>query len=358
MSDNTVALSAPVPAALAKAAAECILAEDGRRQLTTAYQPHFAQFAALKEDAAKIQDDQPKAARELRLKLKAVRVEAEKTRKALKEDSLRRGKAIDGICNVLEYELVPVEKAMEAIEKAEEIREAARKEALKQQRTEALAEFVDPSFYNLGEMPEAQFQDLLASSKTAHTAKIEAAKRAEEERIAAEERAEEERIQREAEEKAERERMRAENERLAKIAAEERAAREEAERKAAVERAEQEKREKAAAEARAAELAEAARKQKAAEDEAARQAEKYRKEKDAMDARIQAQKDAEAARIKAEEEAERKAKAAPDREKLTALAKRIRYTEIPTLTSDALRAKIVEQCAKMAAWIEAEAGKL
>jgi len=50
-----------------------------------------------------------KAARETRLALKDIRVKAEKTRKAMKEDSLRLGKAIDGAYNMLDHAIRPVE---------------------------------------------------------------------------------------------------------------------------------------------------------------------------------------------------------------------------------------------------------
>ncbi|MTW08914.1 hypothetical protein GM524_13695, partial [Streptococcus pneumoniae] len=70
---------------------------------------------------------------------------------------MRRGKAIDGINNLLEYQLVPIEQAMEKIEKAEELREVARVAALKSAREAELSPFADVAFYDLGKMPEDQF---------------------------------------------------------------------------------------------------------------------------------------------------------------------------------------------------------
>lgn len=51
-----------------------------------------------------------KMAREGRLFLREKRIAIEKTRKELKEQSLREGKAIDGIANVLKALIVPIEE--------------------------------------------------------------------------------------------------------------------------------------------------------------------------------------------------------------------------------------------------------
>ena len=76
-------------------------------------------------------------ARTGRLFLREKRIAVEKSRKALKEQALREGKAIDGIANVLKALIEPIEKYLDDQEhfvenkkKAEE-QEAARVEALK-----------------------------------------------------------------------------------------------------------------------------------------------------------------------------------------------------------------------------------
>jgi hypothetical protein len=332
-----------IPAELDKALQTMAIAEDGRRSLAVAFAPHFQRFNELRDSAKGVAIDAPNAARTLRLAIKAVRVAAEKTRKEQKEDSLRRGKAIDGIYNVLEYELAPVENAMEAIEKAEERREAARIAALKAEREEALRPYADPTFYDLGNMPAAQWEQLLAGQKSAHEAKLAAAAKAEADRIAAEQAAKEAQARREAEEAAERERMRAENERLAKVAAEERAAREEQERKAAEERN--------AAEAKRVEAERAAAAVALAERQAREKAE----------AELAAARKAEADRVAREQEAARQAAAAPEKQKLATLAATVRAMPVPALTTEAgkaLRVKIAEQVEKMAKWIESEASRL
>jgi hypothetical protein len=346
-SQTAVAL---VPAELTKALQSLVIAEDGRRSLAVAFAPHFQRFADLRESAKGVAIDAPKAARTLRLELKAIRVAAEKTRKEQKEDSLRRGKAIDGIYNVLEYELAPVENAMEEIEKAEERREAARIAALKADRSAQLAPYADATFYDLGNMPAPQWEQLLAGAKAAHEAKIAAAAKAEADRIAAELAAKEAQAKREADEAAERERMRAENERLAKVAAEERAAREEAERKATQERA--------ALEAKAKAEREAAAK---AREEAEKLATAEKAHRESIEAAIRAKEEAEAKRIADEKAAAKKAAAAPDKQKLHVLATGVRSIMVPALSSEAgaaLRVKIAEQVEKMAKWIESEAARL
>jgi len=106
-------------------------------------------------------------ARTGRLFLREKRIAIEKTRKQLKEQSLREGKAIDGIANVLKALIVPIEEYLERQEKFVEIRMA---------------------------------------------------KEAEKKRIEAEKKAEEERIAKEKAETEERERIRKENEQLRKEA--------------------------------------------------------------------------------------------------------------------------------------------
>ena len=361
-----------IPMELEKAVAETGLAADGVQSLKDGFAPHFIEFHTLAEEAKAITVTQPKAARDMRLALKRVRVDAEKTRKAMKEDSLRRGKAIDGINSLLVYQLTPVEEAMDAIEKAEEIAEANRKAALQSMRADDLSPYADPTFYDLGSMPEDQWTQLIAGAKAAHDAKIAAAAKAEAERIEAERLAAEAEAKRKAEEAAERERMRAENERLAKEAEAARKAKEEAERIAAAERAEAEA--KAAAEREAArkerEAIEAkARKErealeanaKAEREEAARLARIEREKREAIEAEQQAKADAEAKRIASEKAIAKRAAAAPDKRKVVVFAESVRNMAVPEMTTDAGRAlaqTIASQRNKFADWLESEAKKL
>jgi len=79
-------------------------------------------------------------ARNGRLFLKAKRNAIEKNRKLLKEQSLREGKAIDGIANVLKGLIVPLEQHLEKQEKFVEILEARQAESYRLQREKELAE--------------------------------------------------------------------------------------------------------------------------------------------------------------------------------------------------------------------------
>lgn len=69
------------------------------------------------------------SAREGRLFLRDRRIDVENARKRLKEQSLREGKAIDGIANVLKALIVPIEEYLEHQEKFVEIKEEAKREA-------------------------------------------------------------------------------------------------------------------------------------------------------------------------------------------------------------------------------------
>jgi len=317
--------------------------------LKLAFAPLFEQAEHWRQQVATIkvtdvsQVREMKLARESRLALREIRIKADKTRKALKEDSLRRGKAIDGCYNVLEFLITPLEKALLDQEQFAERKEAARKAAIKAEREAAMLPYSpDLAAFNFEEMAEATFAALLAQTKAAHEAKIEAARKAEEDRIA-----------REKAEAAERERIRQENERLKREADERekqmRAEREKAERerKAAEEAA---RKEREAIEAKA----KAEREKAEAEARKEREArEKLEREKREADAREQA-------RIAKEKEDARRAAAAPDREKLAAYAVQVVAT-VPTVSTDEGKAAVSEitaQAQKFAAWIESRIAKL
>lgn len=190
-----------------------------------------------------------KQAREARLALKAIRISVENRRKTLKEDSLRKGKAIDGVANLLKALIEPTEAYLQEQEDFTKIAEANRKEKLKIEREQLLQPFgITTAFYKLDEMDEETFKVLYSNAKLSFERKIEEEKKAEEERIAREQEAlkEQERIRIENEElkrkQAEQERllreerMKAEEERKAneeKLKRE----REEAEKKLAEEKA-------------------------------------------------------------------------------------------------------------------------
>lgn len=93
------------------------------------------EFAAKWEARAKeivvtsaLQTDEMAMARTGRLLLRDKRIAIEKTRKQLKEQALREGKAIDGIANVLKELIVPIEEHLIRQEKFVEFKEQAEAE--------------------------------------------------------------------------------------------------------------------------------------------------------------------------------------------------------------------------------------
>lgn len=99
--------------------------------ILTKFQDYFTMASEWEAKARTIvvtdekQTDSMKLARTGRLLLRERRIEIENTRKQLKEQSLREGKAIDGIANVLKALIVPVEEYLEKQEKFIEFRDAA-----------------------------------------------------------------------------------------------------------------------------------------------------------------------------------------------------------------------------------------
>lgn len=343
------------------------LPAESSQSIISAYQGYFEKARELTQQAEGITS--PKIARVMRLELKGVRVEAEKTRKNLKEDSIRVGKAIDGANNILLAIITPVEQRLDEIEKAEERRIAAENEARRQERRAQLAPYGVVMFMDsptLGTMPQEDFDAILSDAKAIHEQRV---KREQEEAAAA--------LAQQVAEAKERERVRLENEKLLREAAEreaaaqverERAAREKAELEAklAQERAEAERKaeyERQLAEAREKEAAEKARKErealeakhraeqrkaeaKAAEERAAREKaeaeaarqreellEKQRQVIEAENARL-----AEEARKQREaEELAEKAAQAPDREKLLQYARALGSIPVPSCKSKKAR---------------------
>lgn len=268
-----------------------------------------------------------KDARVHRLALKDVRVACNKLREELKRDSLNYGKAVQGVYNLIAGIIEPEEARLEEAEKFAERAEAARQEATRKARAEALAPFcANVTIYPLGTMTDAAFAELLGGLQAAHEKRIADAKKAEEDRISRE--------KAEAEERA---RIKDENDRL----------RAEAEAREAAAKAEREKAAKELAESQAKarrereEAEEAARKERlrlqALADierqkaEAALKAE--REAREAAEAKVRAEA---AAKAKAEADAAKAAKraaSAPDADKLRSLADSFRQIVMPRLVS-------------------------
>jgi len=315
-------------------------------QVEKAFVPMLNKMAELEEQFNEvcnlpIEPTTCRKAKELRLQYVKIRTATSEIHKVAKSYYLNGGRFVDGWKNAQAFASQGKEKTLENIEKHFEILEAERKAALKIQRTNLILEYTEnPEMYQLAEMSEAAFEQLLNGLKLAKEQREAAEKAAELERI----RIEQEKIKEEA-------RIRAENERLKKEA-EIKQKQIEAERKAAeLERQKQEAKlqaERKAAEQARIEAERIAAAEKEAIEEAARierekanailQAEKEAKAK--LEAEIKAKEQAriEAERIAAEKEAarlaaEKAAAAAPDKTKFKEFVKELenlKYPEIKT----------------------------
>lgn len=176
-----------------------------------------------------------KMARETRLALREVRVNADKKRKALKENALRYGRAVDGAFNIIKFLTEPLEEKLLEQEKFAERQEQVRIDALRVEREEKLRAYgVDVSLYQLGLMPQEAFDSLLEGQRLAAEAKEKERQRVESEKIAVENarlieekrvRDENERLRKEAADRAEADRQKAvETARIAREQAEREAA--------------------------------------------------------------------------------------------------------------------------------------
>jgi len=167
---------------------------DSATALRAAFEEMFAQADEWVRRASSIrvtsedQRHEMNLARESRLALRDIRVKADHTRKRLKEDSLRRGKAVDGIANVLKALIEPIEEHLRVQETFAERAEAGRRDALREARATALVALgCDVGvFGDLATMTLEQWSSTLGMAQSAHDQKIAEAKRAEEVRIEAE----------------------------------------------------------------------------------------------------------------------------------------------------------------------------
>lgn len=124
------------------------------------------------------QTSEMELARESRLALRSIRIKVEAKRKDLKEDSLRRGQAIDGIARVIRSLVEPIEAHLLEQEEFVERQAAAEAAKLRQLRVAALASFgADPSVYaDIGGMSDAAWAMLLNGVRLHHEAQLAADK--------------------------------------------------------------------------------------------------------------------------------------------------------------------------------------
>jgi hypothetical protein len=279
-----------------------------------------------------------KLAKTIRLGVRQIRLEAEKTFDAKRADvqqQMLSYKTEDSLWLKAKQTMQILTKEIEENarwkEETKERFEAEQKELKVQQRMLKVAK-VAP------EMARTEFESMSDETFEMFFAGIE---KAFNDKIEAEKKAEAERIEKEKAEIAERERIRKENERL-------KAEAEEKEKQLIAERAKAEAERKAIEEAAKKEREENERKLKAEQEAAKIAAEKAAAEKAKLEAEIKAKaeaeekerKEAEAkviAEQKAKEAAEKKAKNAPDKTKLIELASQIDGLNMPELKSEEAR---------------------
>ena len=133
-------------------------------------------------------------AKELAKKISRIRIDADKVRAALKEESLRKGKAIDTVAKIIKDFILPVESKLKEQANFIDILQAKRREEKINARAEELSKYVDDlSLYNYTEINDDTFTNLLATCKNVYEMKITAQEKMEQERIEREKKEEEER---------------------------------------------------------------------------------------------------------------------------------------------------------------------
>jgi len=190
------------------------VAEVKATSIVESFKAYFDNIAKLEGKARKIVvktiDDLElmTAARETRLELRALRVDADKTRKKLKEQSLREGRAIDGIGNLIKAMIVPLEEHLDEQENFVKKLEEAEIQKTKDGRIVELTKYgMDGEGLDLGNMSPDIWENYLAGVKKTC-----------EDRIAAEQKEEADRIAKEKAEMAERKRIEDENAQLKEAA--------------------------------------------------------------------------------------------------------------------------------------------
>jgi hypothetical protein len=307
--------------------------------VTDNYQKFFIELGNVQDSAGKINFDNPtqideKIARDLRLTTVKIRTAAETLKDERKKTYLLRGNLEQSTYNLIKDACKLTEDTFLQVEKAREIAEKKRKEELRIQRTEKIAEYVENvNIYPLGEMSENDFDNLLIGFQVAKEKKIQEEKQAEQKRLA----------EIEAEKQRQLE-IKKENERLKKEAAEKEAAlkieREKIEREKEIERKKQ-------AEILAKQKEESdriakieAEKQAKIQAELKAKAEKERIEREKIEKELKEKEEAEK-KLKEETElkekerraAEKKAKNAPDKEKLLVFANYLLTMERPEMNT-------------------------
>lgn len=170
-----------------------------KKNITEQFIPYLDELNQLKDQVLDIrvtsieQVDEMKAAKQARLLLRKIRTSADKTRKDLKEDSLKYGRAVQEVYNAIEGQITPLEDYLREQEEYVERMEAERISKMVRERQAQIAQYAsfapqpdqviaamtDEAFAMLKAGIEAQYQEHLRKQ-----AEAEAAAKAEAERVA------------------------------------------------------------------------------------------------------------------------------------------------------------------------------
>lgn len=163
---------------------------DNGEQIHKAFAPFFQEAKSLEAEARALvvtsadQYEEMNRASDMRKALKRIRIDAEKTKKTLKEDVLLRGRAIDGMFNIIQFAIKPLEEHLEQQEKFAELLAEKEKAELKSKREAELTQYgVDVTFIHVEDMPADVYENFLAKAKKEFDDKVEAEKKAEADRL-------------------------------------------------------------------------------------------------------------------------------------------------------------------------------
>lgn len=300
------------------------LPETMAENLKQEFLPFYEKVSGIKDQVKNIkvesadQVELMSEARGARLSLKKIRTETENRRKKLKADIVLKGKAIDGMANIIKHLIVPLENHLQDQEDFIKIQREKERARIIEDRENKLSEFVDDiTVFSVGDMSEDAYNKLLENSRVAYKARIQAEQEAEKER------AEKERKQKLLSEREKRLQPLGNFVNWSAVNIDMTDADFEKVLKEAEDRAEKDFQEKK-------KLKEKAKKEKAKADQ-------ERREREAAEQKIREQEKAEQDRKAAEAEAARRAALAPDREKLKEYLKSLMSVKKPVLQATAAK---------------------
>jgi len=295
------------------------LEESKAKEIESLFTPMLRKMSELESEyndilKEEISPETCQRAKDLRSSYVKIRRGTEEIHRKAKQFYLNGGRFVDGWKNAQLFASGEKEDTLKKIEKHYEILEAEKKEKLREEREKLISPYMEEvNSFSLGEMTEEVWKKFYAG------AKLEC-----ETRIAAERKAEEERIVKEMAEQAERERIRLDNIRLQKEA-------EEREKQIAIEREKARKEQEAKEVELAKEREKAEKERKALEEKARKETEEREKLQAAIRAKEVAVEKAKINQIKAQKAADRKAKLAPDKEKLLAFGQALNDVPRPEI---------------------------